>query len=84
MNDKIAEEINRVIENELLRELTSELTLPLIDPDEVTATMLAQAMGINSQGAKRLLDRKLKKGELTSRQVKVENGKTATAYRKKT
>ena len=68
-------------ESELLQELTAELTLPDIAPDEVTARMLSESARIGFDAAKRKLDRKVIAGELVCRPVRY-NGKRAMAYRK--
>ena len=64
----------------LLEELAAEI-LPVISPDEVTASQLADYAGINQTNAKELLDAKVKAGTMTSRQVRA-GGRRATAYRK--
>lgn len=69
-------------EYELLEELAKELGVPDIEPDEVTAQSLADYVGISWGTADRKLKEKLAAGELTKRQVRAQNGKIATAYRK--
>lgn len=68
-------------ENELLAELVAELN-PVIEPDEVTARMLAEHTGIGWNKAKRILDDKVANGLLTSRMARMPDGKMATAYRR--
>lgn len=70
-----------ITESELLLELTVELTLPCIAPDEVTARMLSESAHMGYNAAKRKLDAKVIAGELVCRSVNY-NGKRATAYRK--
>lgn len=65
---------------DLLRELESEL-IPLIEPDEITVRMLAERSGRPFGACKELLDRKVKAGVMTLREV-IYKGKRATAYRK--
>lgn len=68
-------------ESELLMELTLELTLPDIAPDEVTARMLSESARIGFDAAKRHLDAKVIARELVCRPVRY-NGKRAMAYRR--
>ena len=69
-------------EFELLIELARELSLPEIEPDEVTAQSVADYTGCSWGKAAAVLKAKLAAGELISRQVRTRNGKPATAYRK--
>ncbi len=69
-------------EFELLIELARELSLPDIEPDEVTAQLVSDYTGVSWSKAAAVLKSKLAAGELTSRQVRTQNGKPATAYRK--
>ena len=69
-------------EFELLEELAKELSLPDIEPDEVTAQSVADYTGVSWSKAAAVLKAKFAAGELTSRQVRTQNGKPATAYRK--
>ena len=69
-------------EFELLEELARELSLPEIEPDEVTAQLVSDYTGVSWSKAAAVLKAKLAAGELTSRQVRTQNGKPATAYRK--
>ena len=71
-------------EFELLEELARELSLPEIEPDEVTAQLVSDYTGVSWSKAAAVLKAKLAAGELTSRQVRTQNGKPATAYRKVT
>jgi len=69
-------------ENELLDELARELSLPDIEPDEVTAVMLSESVNCSWSKAASVLKTKLAAGELTARKVRTPEGKIATAYRK--
>lgn len=69
-------------ENELLAELIKELSLPDIDPEEVTSQMLADYTGVSWSTADSTLKAKVDAGLLTKRQVKLPNRRVATAYRK--
>ena len=69
-------------EFELLEELARELSLPEIEPDEVTAQLVSDYTGVSWSKAAAVLKAKLAAGELTARQVRTQNGKPATAYRK--
>lgn len=80
--NKIAEEIDDVIENELLASLTRDMYISEIESDEVTAPMLARSLGVNAQTAKRLLEARVASGELTIRKAKLSNGNYVSAYKK--
>ena len=69
-------------ENELLDELTKELYIPFIEPDEITAQQLADRLGVGHKSAIRQLNDKVAAGELTARTVKMADGKLSKAYRK--
>jgi len=69
-------------EFELLEELARELSLPEIEPDEVTAQLVADYTGVSWCKASAVLKAKLASGEVTARKVRTRNGKPATAYRK--
>ena len=69
-------------EFELLIELAKELSLPDIEPDEVTSQLLADYTGASWSTADRVLKDKEAAGLLTSRKVKLPNRRIATAYRK--
>ena len=69
-------------EYELLEELARELSLPEIEPDEVTAQLVADYTGVSWSKAAAVLKAKLAAGLVTARQVRTANGKPATAYRK--
>ena len=69
-------------EFELLEELARELSLPEIEPDEVTAQLVADYTGCSWSKASAALKAKLAAGLVTARQVRTQNGKQATAYRK--
>ena len=69
-------------EYELLEELAKELGLPEIEPDEVTAQLVSDYTGCSWSKAAAVLKTKLAAGLVTARQVRTQNGKPATAYRK--
>ena len=69
-------------EYELLEELARELYLPDIEPDEVTAQMVADYTGVSNSQAMRILKAKETAGLLKSRMVKMPNNHPARAYRK--
>ena len=69
-------------EYELLEELAKELCLPDIEPDEVTAAMVADYTGVSTSQAMRTLKAKEQAGLLKSRMVKVPNNRPARAFRK--
>jgi len=69
-------------ENELLDELTKELYIPFIEPDEITAQQLADRLGVGHKSAIRQLNEKVAAGELTVRTVRMADGKFSKAYRK--
>ena len=69
-------------EFELLEELARELSLPEIEPGEVTAQMVADYTGVSNSQAMRTLKAKESAGLLTSRMVKMPNNHPARAYRK--
>ena len=69
-------------EYELLELLAAEIGLPDIADDEVTAQSVADYTGVSWSKAASVLKAKLAAGELTARQVRTQNGKPATAYRK--
>jgi len=76
IQEKIIQEINQ----QLLDELAAEI-MPPIDPDEVTARMLADRAGCTVTHAKERLDAKVRAGLMTSRRVRHE-GHLMMAYRK--
>jgi hypothetical protein len=69
-------------ENELLQELINEFELPEREPDEITATMLAENTRKGRRAALDFLTRKYEKGELSRRWVMAKSGKKEFAYRK--
>ena len=69
-------------EFELLIELARELSLPELEPDDVTAQSVADYTGCSWSKAAAVLKQKLADGLVTSRKVRTHNGKPATAYRK--
>ena len=68
-------------ENELLAELILAIA-PAIEPDEVTVRMLMDATGCSDNKAMQVLKGREAAGELSSRQVRLPTGHTATAWRK--
>lgn len=71
-----------MMEYELLEELARELSLPEIEPDEVTAQLVSDYTGCSWTKAAAVLKTKLAAGLVTARQVRTQSGKPATAYRK--
>lgn len=69
-------------ENELLKELAKELSLPALEEGEVTAQMVADYTGVSNSQAMRTLKAKETAGLLKSRMVKMPNNHPARAYRK--
>lgn len=69
-------------EFELLEELARELSLPDIEPGEVTAQMVADYTGISWSSAMRILKMKEEAGAYVSRRVKLPNNRVAQAWRK--
>ena len=69
-------------EFELLIELARELSLPEIEPGEVTAQMVADYTGVSNSQAMRTLKAKEQAGVLKSRMVKMPNNHPARAFRK--
>jgi GTP-sensing pleiotropic transcriptional regulator CodY len=67
---------------ELLEELARELSLPDIEPGEVTAQMVADYTGISWSQAMRTLRQKETAGVYVSRRVKLPNNRVAQAWRK--
>ena len=67
--------------NDLLAEILKSLP-PQLQPDEVTASMLAKAGGYSPNGARQHLAKLEKDGVLTKHEAIFE-GKIVTAYRKK-
>jgi hypothetical protein len=67
--------------NELLQALLAEIPQPL-QPHEVTIEMVREASGLSSEGARNLLERKVREGELVKRKATHKNGIVVSAYRK--
>ena len=67
--------------NELLEELIRD-DLPFIQPDEVTAPMMAAAWRINDHSARDRLKDLVTAGKLICHKARNENGNIITAYRK--
>jgi hypothetical protein len=74
--DEAVKEINRALLDALAAELVQD-----IEPDEITATMLAEHAGKSVKNAKYLLDRKVFEGEMVSREARY-NGHVVKAYKK--
>ena len=70
-----------VDKNELLEALLAELPAPL-RADEVTIEILMDASGLSREGARKMLERKVKAGELVKRNALREDGAIISAYRK--
>ena len=70
-------------ENELLDELSKELYVPEIEPDEITVSMLAEKLKIVPKNARDKLKAMVESGQLTSRVVRLPDGYRCIAYRKK-
>jgi response regulator of citrate/malate metabolism len=71
-------------EHSLLSELAAAFTLPELEPGDVTALTMCEACNISENRARRILERKVKAGELVAYFARGENGHTITAYRKRT
>lgn len=74
--------MERLTENELLAELVRELTVPPIEPDEVTCKMIQDGTGLSDNKAMSFLKDKVAAGELTTRNVRLPNGRVVMAFRK--
>jgi DNA-binding transcriptional ArsR family regulator len=74
--------IPTITENDLLAALAQTYYVPPIEPDEVTAKMLAERLGIGERQASNILTREFKAGLLTRRDVRAGPGKAQKAYRK--
>jgi hypothetical protein len=72
-----------ITENELLSELTRELSLPPLAPGDVTVAMLVEAAGVSESTAARCLERKTAAGELEAYDAIGPNGRRVRAYRRK-
>jgi len=70
-----------VDKNELLEALLAELPAP-VRADEVTIEILMDASGLSREGARKMLERKAKAGELVKRNALREDGAIISAYRK--
>jgi len=70
-------------EHSLLRELASEYDYPPFDPAKhVTATMLAEKLGMTIRGARDRLDRLVVDGRLKREYIRMPNGYRAWGYYK--
>lgn len=67
--------------DDLLEELAGEYAYPEVEPDEITARMLARRLGCGWDRAHNILERKVAAGEYTSRRARQGQHNT-TAYRK--
>jgi len=74
-------EIEKEQYNELLNALLSEIPAPL-KPGEVTIEMMMDASGLSREGARKILERKAKAGELVKRQAMRDDGSIISAYGK--
>lgn len=73
--------------HELLSDLAAQMmadTPPDIEPDEVTASMLACQTGQPYERCKKWLDEQVAMGQMDGRVVRMKNGRNATAYRRVT
>jgi Fic family protein len=66
----------------LLSALESEIKLPDIEEDEITARMLSATTGLAESTCRRFLNDKVKDGALKTRKVRLSDGKIAFAYSK--
>ena len=69
--------------NELLEELTKLISLPEIEPDEITSQMLSQSTGISERAALTRLHRLEQQGKLSARWVRAESGNKMWAFKKR-
>jgi ribosomal protein S25 len=68
--------------NELLEELAKDKILPKLDPLlDVTVSMLSQRIGVATEAARRILQKKVRSGQLTRHLAIMENGYRVMAYR---
>ena len=72
-----------ITENELLEELAAELSLPPIQPGDVTVRSLAARAGVSLSTASRLLERKAAAGELVELEALTPDGHRCKVYRRK-
>ena len=70
-------------ENELLNELAKEYYVSPIEPDEITAEMLADSLNIGTRAAQLKLQKMVKAGRLTCRKAKDDRNHDIVAYKKK-
>lgn len=68
-------------ENELLEELANELTIPEMQPDEITVSMLAKKLNLTHRMAYEILEKKIEQGILKKRFVRG-NRQRVLAYSK--
>jgi predicted transcriptional regulator len=69
-------------ENELLEELVKECIIAPLQDDEVTVQMLAPRLGLSEYNTRKILEDKIRSGEMTKRQARLSNGYVVHAYRK--
>ena len=74
-------EVKREDYNQLLESLLAEIPAPL-QADEVTIESLMDAARLSREGARKMLERKAKAGELIKRNALREDGAIISAYRR--
>ena len=72
-----------ITENELLEELAGELSLPPIQPEDVTVARLAARAGVSLATAARHLAQKRDAGELVELEAQTPDGHRCKVYRRK-
>ena len=68
--------------NELLEELVLANYIAPIQPDEVTAAMLANRLGVTQKVAGSILNEQVRVGKLTARDGRDKNNHQVVVYRK--
>jgi len=66
----------------LLAELVVQMGIEPLRADEVTATMVAEATGLNRKTCSEHLNLQVAAGKLTVRNARAENGSKVRAYRR--
>lgn len=69
-------------ENELLEELARELSVPAIEPNEITVKMLADKLNVTTRAAYTQLMDMVEAGRLKKRYVKVNGSRKMLAFSK--
>jgi predicted ArsR family transcriptional regulator len=69
------------VRNELEEYLRENYFRPAMEPDEMTIEDCAHAMGVSHRAAADRLKLDIKKGAITSREVRVAGGHIAVVYR---